>query len=209
MGRFDNAGLGWGQMVALVREDWEQHQRDWTQPGFRALAVYRFGLWQRSIQGTTLRVKLLRKATRFVYRFVHRYVRNHYGIELHRSATIGRRLRIAHQGTIVIHLTAQIGDDCLIRHGVTIGAASNFKEEDAPRLGDRVNVGAGAMILGSITIGDDVRIGPNAVVLMDVPPNSTVFAPPARIIEAPPDDRHSGTAPERTSAPGPGLFGNE
>ena len=79
------------------------------------------------------------------------FVRNVYGIQLSPQTQIGRRLRIVHQHGIVIHKSAVIGDDCLIRHGVTIGAA---RGPGAPRLGDRVEVGAGAVLVGNIRIGD-------------------------------------------------------
>jgi serine O-acetyltransferase len=164
----------------LIREDYRVHGRDWTRPGFRALVMYRFGVWRMGVRSRVLRAPLS-----LVYRWLHRYIRNHYGIEVHDSATIGRRLLIAHQGAIVIHEHATIGDDCVVRQGVTIGAAARYSTDDAPVLLDRVDVGAGAVIMGKVTIGPDVRIGPNAVVMMDVPAGSTAFAQPARIMQMP------------------------
>jgi serine O-acetyltransferase len=162
----------------LIAEDWRSHHSQWGQPGFRALFMYRFGVWRMRVRPRLLRMPFSR-----LYWLMHRYVRNHYSIELHATSTIGRRLRIAHSGAVVIHEYATIGDDCIIRQGVTIGAADEWGRDKAPVLGDRVNVGAGAMLLGSITIGDDVRVGPNAVVTRNVPANSTVAPPPVRIIK--------------------------
>jgi len=130
------------------------------------------------------------------------FVRNFYGIELYPTARIGRRFRIAHQHGIVLAQQVVIGDDCLVRQGVTIGAAG-LREEAArpPRLGDRVEVGAGAVLAGPITIGDDVRIGPNAVVMTDVPAGSIVTAPPSRIMTPPPRrPRRPSEAPTGTAA---------
>lgn len=189
-----------GELIAIMREDWRHNQRDWTRPGFRALAVYRFGSWQRSLSGRGLLAKVGRRLAGLVYRTAHRYVRNRYGIELHSSATVGRRVVLAHIGRIVIHRYGVIGDDCIIRHGVTIGAASRFHEERAPILGRGVNVGAGAVVIGEITIGDGVRIGPNAVVLTDVPADATVFAPPARIIRQSPVDIAADAREQRAAS---------
>jgi serine O-acetyltransferase len=98
------------------------------------------------------------------------------------SARIGKRLTIEHSGAIVIHGNSQIGDDCIVRQGVTIGNRRLNAPFDAPCIGNRVNIGAGAKILGAVTIGDDVEIGANAVVLQDVPPNSIAVGIPARVI---------------------------
>jgi serine O-acetyltransferase len=120
-----------------------------------------------------------------IYRWMHRFVRNRYGIELHYTTRIGRRFRIAHQGAMVIHEFAAIGDDCTIRQGVTIGAAGRYSVDEAPILGNNVDVGAGAIIMGKVTIGDHVKIGPNAVIMMSVPAHSTAVAQPARVIQPP------------------------
>jgi serine O-acetyltransferase len=111
-------------------------------------------------------------------------IRNVYSIEITSRTQIGRRLRLAHQGGVSIHPSVVIGDDCLIRQNVTIGIVDDIAT-GAPRLGDRVEIGAGAVIIGEITIGDDARIGPNAVVTMSVPAGALAVAPPARIITPP------------------------
>jgi len=118
-----------------------------------------------------------------IYRAMFRRCRNVYGIELPFSVALGRRVIIEHQGAIVIHGNCQIGDDCIIRQGVTLGNKSLDRPMDAPVLGRRVNVGAGAKILGAVTIGDDAVIGANAVVLCDVPAAATAVGIPARVIE--------------------------
>ncbi len=171
------------QLWQQIREDWETNKRDWTEPGFRALVMYRFGVWRTEIGTSSWRGKLARKLANRLYQSMHRYVRNLYGIELHSSARIGRRVRIAHQGAIVIHRFAQIGDRCVIRQGVTLGnAGRGVTREEAPTLGNDVSLGAGAVILGRVTVGDGARIGPNTVIMSDVPAGATVFASPPRMI---------------------------
>lgn len=165
-----------------IREDWIAHGRDWSKPGFRAMAVYRFGVWRMGV-----RPKLLRAPLSLMYRWKFRYVRNHYGIELPYSAKVGRRVVIEHQGAIVIHGASVIGDECIIRQGVTLGNKRIDRPDEAPVLGARVNVGAGAKILGAVTIGDDAQIGANAVVLIDVPAGASALGVPATIRTA---DKH-------------------
>lgn len=148
--------------------------------------MYRFGVWREGIQTAALRLPFS-----LLYHVLRRCIRNFYGIEMYSTARIGRRLRIAHQSGIVLHEEAVLGDDCLIRQGVSIGRASNHGEgvrAKAPVLGSRVEVGANAVIVGGITIGDDVVIGPNTVVMTNVPSDSIVASPPARVIPRPPRD---------------------
>ncbi len=167
------------QLCRQVREDHRVHNRDWTRPGFRAVAMYRFGVWAAGTRPP------LRRVAKRVYLALHRYVRNHYTIELHRTAVLGRRVRIAHQGGIVIHPSARIGDECILRQNVTIGAATLDTYKEGPVLGQHVDVGAGAVIIGHVTVGDGAHIGPNSVVTTDVPPGATVFGNPMRILPAP------------------------
>ena len=163
-----------------IKEDWIAHGRDWTKPGFRAVAVHRFGVWRMNIKPLILRAPLS-----ILYRALFRKVRNTYGIELPYSTQLGRRVIIEHQSCIVIHGDCVIGDDCIIRQGVTMGNRYLDRPFDAPKLGKRVNVGAGAKLFGNITIGDDASIGANAVVLIDVPPGKTAVGIPAKIINKP------------------------
>ncbi|TVQ46370.1 MAG: glycosyltransferase [Gloeocapsa sp. DLM2.Bin57] len=163
----------WSQL----KEDWIAHEKDWTRPGFRAVAVCRFGVWRMKIQP-----KLLRAPFSILYRAMYRHVRNVYGIEIPYSVNLGRRVIVEHQGCIVIHGNCTIGDDCVIRQGVTIGNRYLDKPLEAPQLGARVNVGAGAKILGKLVIGDDVSIGANSVVLTDIPAGKTAVGIPAKIL---------------------------
>lgn len=160
----------------LWREDYQTHGRDSTLPGFRAIASHRFGVWRLRV-----RPRLLRAPLTLLYRRSYRRARNRYGIEIPHSVVLGRRVRVEHQGGIVVHGNAVIGDDVIIRQGVTIGNRHLERPDDAPTIGNRVNIGSGAVILGAITIGDDVSIGSNAVVLDDVPAGSTVVGPRAAI----------------------------
>lgn len=161
------------------RSDWRAHGCDWTKPGFRAVAVHRFGVWRMMVEP-----KILRAPFSVLYRMLYRHVRNVYGIDLPYSVKLGERVVIEHSSGIIIHGSAEIGDDCILRQGVTLGNRYRDKPFDAPRLGKRVNVGAGAKILGAVTIGDDAQIGANAVVLCDVPVSASAVGVPARIIRA-------------------------
>jgi serine O-acetyltransferase len=160
-----------------IQEDWIAHGRDWTKPGFRAVAVQRFGVWRMKVEP-----KLLRAPLSILYRSLYRKIRNTYGIDLPYSVKLGRRVVIEHQSAIIIHGSCTIGDDCIIRQGVTLGNRYLEKPLESPQLGDRVNVGAGAKILGKVNLGDDVNIGANAVVLSDVPAGKTAVGIPAKIL---------------------------
>jgi serine acetyltransferase len=168
-------------LLAQIVEDWKAHGRDWTRPGFQAVAVHRFGNWRMS-----LHPKPLRAPFSVIYRALYRGVRNFYGIELPYSTRVGRRVVIEHQSGIVIHGNAVIGDDCILRHNVTLGNRNMDRPLDAPRLGTGVSVGAGAKILGGVVIGDGAQIGANAVVYVDVPEGAIAVGIPARLIEREP-----------------------
>jgi serine O-acetyltransferase len=105
------------------------------------------------------------------------------GIEIHPGASIGRRFFIDHGMGVVIGETAEVGDDCTLYHGVTLGGTSWNKGKRHPTLGNGVVIGAGAKILGPITVGDGARIGSNAVVIKSVPPGATAIGIPAHIVE--------------------------
>jgi serine O-acetyltransferase len=105
------------------------------------------------------------------------------GIEIHPGAKIGRRVFIDHGMGVVIGETAEIGDDCTLYHGVTLGGTSWNKGKRHPTLGRGVVVGAGAKILGPITVGDGAKVGSNAVVVKDIPAGATVVGIPGRILE--------------------------
>jgi serine O-acetyltransferase len=164
-------------LLELIREDFEAHGRDATRPGFQAIVVYRFGVWRMSVEP-----KLLRAPFSVLYRALYRSVRNLYGIELPYSAKIGRRVIFEHQHGIVVHGETVIGDDCIIRQGVTLGIRSMERLTEAPVLGRGVNVGAGAKIIGAIQVGDGAAIGANAVVLKDVPAGALAIGVPAQLV---------------------------
>jgi serine O-acetyltransferase len=169
-------------LVLLLREDWSSHFRDWTLPGFRAVAAHRIGTWVEQESGHGLVRGPIKLLLRRLHLMMFRYVRNHYGIEVPHTVSLGRRVVFGHQSGIVVHPYAKIGDDCIIRQCVTIGALNAERVGEAPVIGNRVEFGAGAAIVGRVTIGDGSRIGPHCVVMTDVPPGSTVFVNPPRMI---------------------------
>lgn len=119
----------------------------------------------------------------FLARFVSQRTKHKTGIEIHPGAKIGKGLLIDHGGSVVIGETAEIGDDCTIYQGVTLGGTGLNKGKRHPTLGDRVLVGAGAKILGPFKVGSDAKIAANAVVLDEVPDNATAVGVPARIVK--------------------------
>ncbi len=116
------------------------------------------------------------------------------GVDIHPAATFGRRVFIDHAVGVVIGETAVVGDDVTIFHGVTLGGLGHTPGRRHPAVGDRVLIGAGATLLGPITVGDDARVGANSVVLGDVPPGATVVGSPARVVRTAPGGA-SGAAP--------------
>lgn len=140
------------------------------------MCVYRFGRWR-----YTIRWRWLRMPFSFLYKVLKVISEILTGIELPCEVTLGRRFRIEHFGGIIISGDAVFGDDCVIRNGVTVGL-KHTGHRGSPTLGDRVDLGAGAKILGPIHIGNDVSIGANAVVLTDVPPNCVAVGIPARVL---------------------------
>lgn len=142
-----------------------------TYPGVHAILFYRLSHW------------LWGKGLKWLARFISGFARWFTGIEIHPAAKIGDRFFIDHGMGVVIGETAEIGDDCTLYHGVTLGGTSTSEGKRHPTLGNRVVVGAGAKVLGPISIEDDVRIGSNAVVLKSVPANRTVVGIPGRIVD--------------------------
>ncbi|WP_047541548.1 serine O-acetyltransferase [Methylotenera versatilis] len=142
-----------------------------TYPGVHALILHRFSHWL-----WKTRLYWLGRAFSHIGRFLT-------GIEIHPGATIGNRVFIDHGMGVVIGETAVIGDDCTLYHGVTLGGTSWNKGKRHPTLEQGVVIGAGAKVLGPITIGKNAKIGSNAVVVKDVPENATAVGIPARILE--------------------------
>lgn len=148
-----------------------------TYPGLHAVWSHRIAhyLWGWRLK---LLARLLSQLTRWLT-----------GIEIHPGATIGERFFIDHGMGVVIGETAEIGSDCTLYHGVTLGGTSWEKTKRHPTLGNNVVVGAGAKILGPILIGDNARVGSNSVVVKDVPAGATVVGIPGRIVT--PKDAHT------------------
>lgn len=162
-------------MFDNLREDWQTYQHDLARQGLWAMVIYRFGRWRYSIAP-----RILRMPFSFAYKLLKPFSEIITGIELPCEATIGRRFRIDHFGGIIISGDAVFGDDCIVRNGVTVGLRSTG-QRGSPVIGNRVDIGAGAKVLGPIHIGDDVAIGANAVVITDVPSGSIAVGVPARI----------------------------
>lgn len=141
-------------------------------PGIHALVVHRAAhrLWHWKLKWLA---RMLSQLSRFLT-----------GIEIHPAARIGHGLFIDHGMGVVIGETAAIGDDCTLYHGVTLGGTTWRKEKRHPTLGNNVVVGAGAKILGPVTVGDNARVGSNSVVTKDVPANATVIGIPGRVVSA-------------------------
>lgn len=151
-------------------------------PGLQALWMHRVAhyLWTHRV--------------RFVARVLSQWSRLVTHVEIHPGATIGRRFFIDHGDGVVIGETAEIGDDVLLYHQVTLGGTSLHRVKRHPTLGNGVLVGMGAKILGPITIGDHCKIGANAVVNKDIPPNCTVVGIPGRIVVR--DGQRIGESPD-------------
>lgn len=138
-----------------------------------------------------IKATLSHKRANYFYRHNHKFIarwisqrsRKKTGIEIHPGATIGERLVIDHGMGIVIGETAEIGDDVLIYQGVTLGGTGKDVGKRHPTIGNNVLIGAGAKVLGPFQVGDNSRIAANAVVLKEVPPNSTAVGVPARIVK--------------------------
>ncbi len=157
----------------------------WVYNGLHAIMWYRIAHWLQN-HGWT-----------FLARWVSQHAKKTTGVEIHPAATIGRRLVIDHGTGIVIGATAEIGDDCLLYQGVTLGGTGKDVGKRHPTLGNNVMVGCGAKILGPFTVGDNARIAANSVVLQEVPPNSTVVGVPGRVV------RIGGEKLDQTSIPDP------
>ena len=173
----DPSTLRW--LVSSWREDLIANKGKRFGPGFQALAVYRFGVWCRQQPG------VVGWLVNGIYTVAYLFVRNVYSVEIPRSAVIGRRLWLPHPVGVVISGQAQIGDDCMIRQNVTIGRFGFGRERtghSAPKLGNDVLVGPGAVIVGGVTVGDGARIGPNVVIMTDVPAGASAVARAAGLL---------------------------
>jgi len=139
-------------------------------PGIKAVSSHRRAHW------------CYQHNLKFLARAISQHSRRRTGIEIHPGATIGRRLVIDHGMGIVIGETAEIGDDCLIYHGVTLGGTGKDVGKRHPTIGNNVLIGTGAKVLGPIKVGDNSRIAANSVVLKEIPEDSTAVGIPARVV---------------------------
>lgn len=162
-------------MFENIRRDFDAHGSSWGSQGFWALVVYRFGRWRYGIKH-----RFVRMPFSLLYKVLYKYIQIVTGIELPCEAVIGRNFIIDHFGGIVISGYARFGDNCRIRNGVVVGL-QRTDDPIAPIIGNNVDIGAGAKILGRITIGNNVAIGANAVVVKDVPDDSVAVGVPAII----------------------------
>ncbi|PPD54059.1 MAG: serine acetyltransferase [Methylotenera sp.] len=162
-------------MFNHIRQDLKNYHGDWAAQGFWVLMVYRFGRWRYTINNV-----FFRKICSFLYKFLYKLVQILTGIEMPCEAKVGENFLIDHFGGIVISGYAKFGDNCRIRNGVVVGL-KNVNEPCAPQIGNNVDIGAGAKLLGNIKIGSNVSIGANSVVLTDVPDNSIAVGVPAVI----------------------------
>lgn len=139
-------------------------------PGVKATLAHRRANW------------FFRHNMKFIAQCISQHARRRTGIEIHPGATIGRRLVIDHGMGIVIGETAEIGDDVLIYQGVTLGGTGKDTGKRHPTIGNNVLIGSGAKILGPFKVGDNSRIAAGAVVLSEIPPESTAVGVPARVV---------------------------
>lgn len=160
-------------MFPNIRHDLQTYGGNFGAQGFWVMVVYRFGRWRYGV-----RPMILRKLCSFVYRILFKLAQIVTGIELPCEVEVGRNFVIDHFGGIVVSGFARFGDNCRIRNGVVVGLARTG-DPCAPVIGNNVDIGAGAKVLGRIRIGNNVLIGANAVVTRDVPDDSVAVGVPA------------------------------
>jgi serine O-acetyltransferase len=160
-------------MFNNIREDLRVYDGRWSAQGFWAMLVYRFGRWRYRVRPAPVR-----KFLSLIYHLLFKIAQIVTGIELPCEAEVGRNFIIDHFGGIVISGYAKFGDNCRIRNGVVVGLR-HVEDKRAPIIGDNVDIGSGAKLLGPIQIGNNVLIGANAVVMIDVPDNSIAVGVPA------------------------------
>lgn len=153
--------------------------------GFHAIMDYRLAHWFHT------------HGMKFIARFISQWSRLWTGIEIHPGAKIGRRLVIDHGSGVVIGETVEMGDDCLIYQGATLGGTGVSHGKRHPTIGNNVMIGSGAKVLGPFTVGDNAKIAANSVVLREVPPNCTVVGIPGHIV------RVEGAKLDHTHTPDP------
>jgi serine O-acetyltransferase len=163
---------------SLVREDFATHNKEIFSQGFFALLVQRFGNWRMGVK-----FRLLRLPLSIIYFLLSKWTQVFCGIKLDYTVQVGRRVKIEHFGGMVLG-ARRIGDDVVIRQNVTFGIKDSSDLCAKPTIENNVSIGAGAVIVGDIVIGHDSKIGPNVVVIKDVPPFSTVYIKPQVVLSS-------------------------
>ena len=180
-------------MFSNLREDWQTYDGSLLRQGLWVMLVYRFGKWSEGLGS-----RVLRAPFSLAYRLLRTLCQVLTGVDLPCEAKVGRRLLIEHCGSIVISAETQIGDDCVIRQGVACGPRQRGLR-GAPRIGNGVEIGAGAKLLGPIEVGDGAMIGANAVVLSDVLPGALAVGVPATMkLRRPPEELVDEHVPEES-----------
>lgn len=166
-------------MISIIKEDLKAYRKkngriQWDEPSIICIILYRIGHRIQKIKFTPIRIicNIIHLPFFFLFNVV-------IGIYIPRGAQIGKGLRIYHYGCIIINPDTIMGNNCILRQGVTIGTKNG--DHDVPVIGNNVEFGAGCKVLGQIKIGNNVVIGANAVVLCDVPDNSIAVGIPAKI----------------------------
>jgi serine O-acetyltransferase len=162
----------------LLAEDFATHARDLLQPGFWAVAAHRVGR-----RATNVEMRPARLALEAAYKMAFTGIDWIWGINLPRSVELGRRVRLWHNGCMLLNARS-IGNDVHIRHDTTFGPArgTDGTAGTLPVIEDRADIGSGACVLGGVRVGNDAVVGANTVVLKNVPPHATVLGVPARMI---------------------------
>ena len=174
-------------MFDKLRADYNRHERSILNPALWAILNYRFGNWALTIRPAPL--SFLVSLIYLVNKYIILYTGN---IRLYRKTKIGKELQLVHIGNILIHPDSTIGDRCIIQHNVTL-AKNMDKNDGAPKIGDDVFIGTGAVVLGDITVGNGARIAANSLVITDVPAGATAIGVPARMM------KYTGRPTEKTS----------
>ena len=162
---------------SLIKEDFSTHENDFLSQGFWSLFWHRFGNARMSVKFKPLRMGLT-----LIYRIMYKVTEWLCGITVSYSVVIGRRVKIEHHGGMILAARA-IGNDVVIRQNTTFGVTSIAEIGKLPTIGDGVDIGVGVAILGDVKVGRNARVGANAVVLHDVPENTTVVGVPARPVQ--------------------------
>lgn len=160
----------------LIKEDFITHESDFFSQGFWALFNNRFGNWRMDVSLKVLRIPLT-----ILYRAHRRMIQIFCGIKLDYTVQVGRRVKIEHFGGMILG-AKKIGNDVILRQNTTLGIKKLTDLEGKPTIEDGVSIGAGAVIVGDVTIGKNSIIGPNVVLFKDVPENSIVYPPRPTIV---------------------------